>query len=87
MEKCMANLMKVENQTQFLEKYLRGTGRTLTAAQAAANYGIENLAARMSEFRKAGLNVVTEVNTRGRTAYAVRARDMNGSRAQKFAAE
>jgi hypothetical protein len=82
----MANLAKVTNQVAFLEKYLRGTGKTLTAAQAAANYGIKNLPARMSEFRKCGLNVKTTVNTTGKTAYAVSARDVKGSRARAFIA-
>lgn len=80
----MANLAKVTNQVAFLEKYLRGTGKTLTAAQAAANYGIKNLPARMSEFRKCGLNVKTTVNTTGKTAYTVTARDAKGSRAKYF---
>jgi hypothetical protein len=80
----MANLAKVTNQVAFLEKYLRGTGKTLTAAQAAANYGIKNLPARMSEFRKCGLVVKTTVNTTGKTAYTVTARDVTGSRAKYF---
>ena len=37
----MANLVKVSNQTNFLERYMRGTGKSLTAAQAEANYGIK----------------------------------------------
>jgi len=82
----MANLAKVTNQVAFLEKYLRGTGKTLTAAQAAANYGIKNLPARMSEFRKCGLQVKTMVNSTGKTAYAVLARDVTGSRARAFIA-
>lgn len=80
-----ANLAKVTNQVAFLETYLRGTGKTLSAAQAKANYGIKNLSARMSEFRKCGLNVNTTVNTSGKTAYAVTARDVKGSRARLFA--
>jgi len=77
----MANLNKVKNQKAFLVKYLRGTGRTLTEAQAASNYGIMNLSARMSELRKAGLVVSTVETTSGKTAYKVSARDVNGSRA------
>ena len=80
----VANLNKVTNQVAFLEKYLRGTGKTLSAAQAAANYGILNLPARMSEFRKCGLNVKTDVNTTGKTVYAVTARDINGKRSRIF---
>ena len=79
-----ANLNKVTNQVAFLEKYLRGTGKTLSAAQAKANYGIGNLAARMSEFRKCGLNVKTDVNTAGKTVYAVTARDVDGKRSRIF---
>ena len=84
-KKVTANLMKVTNQVSFLEKYLRGTGRTLSSAQAKANYGIEQLPARISEMRKAGLQVRTTVNTAGKTAYSIVARDVNGSRATKFA--
>ena len=82
----VANLAKVTNQVSFLEKYLRGTGRTLSAAQARANYGIGNLAARMSEFRQAGLKVLAAPNTTGKVAYSVSARDVKGSRASKFSA-
>jgi hypothetical protein len=70
-------------QNEFLEQYLRGTGRTLTAAQARATYGIKNLSARISEMRKAGLRVRTEANSQGRTAYSISARDINGSRAAR----
>jgi hypothetical protein len=74
------------NQPQigFLEQHLRGTGRTMTARQAEATYGIRNLRARMTEMRNAGLKVNTEVNTMGLTAYSVSARDVTGSRAAKF---
>jgi Helix-turn-helix domain len=80
----VANLAKVTNQVSFLEKYLRGTDRTLSVAQASANYGIQNLSARMSEFRKCGLKVETLTNSTGKTAYRVSARDVNGSRAKLF---
>ena len=80
-----ANLAKVTNQVAFLENYLRGTGRVLSSAQAEANYGIKNLAARMSEFRKCGLQVRTDVNTTGKTVYAVSARDTKGSHSKVFA--
>ena len=79
------NLNKVKNQTSFLEKHLRGTGRTLSVAQAQANYGIEKLTARISELRAAGLQVKTITNTSGNTAYKISARDVNGSRAKMFA--
>jgi hypothetical protein len=73
-----------ENQTVFLEKYLRGTGKSLTAADANARFGIKNLPARMSEFRKAGLKVNVDVATSGKSKYTVSARSMDGSRARVF---
>jgi hypothetical protein len=73
------------SQNEFLENYLRGTGRTISAAQAEATFGIKNLRARMSEFRSEGLRVKTTKNTEGRTAYRVSARDLNGSRSYVFA--
>ena len=72
------------SQNVFLEGYLRGTGKTLSEAQAYATYGIKNLRARMSEFRQAGLVVRRGKNTEGRAAYAVSARDVDGSRAYAF---
>jgi phosphoribosylformylglycinamidine (FGAM) synthase-like amidotransferase family enzyme len=80
------NLNKVKNQTSFLEKHLRGTGRTISVAQAQANYGIAKLTARISELRSAGLVVKTIVNSSGNTAYRMSARDVNGSRAKMFTA-
>ena len=79
------NLNKVKNQVSFLEKHLRGTGRTLSVAQAKANYGIMKLSARICEMRDAGLVVYTETNSTGNTAYRISARDVNGSRARMFA--
>ena len=78
------NLVKVKNQASFLERYLRGTNKTLSIAQAQANYGIEKLTARISELRAAGLNVKTITNTSGNTAYKISARDLTGSRAMMF---
>ena len=78
------NLVKVKNQVSFLERYLRGTNKTLSIAQAQANYGIEKLTARISELRAAGLQVKTITNTSGNTAYKISARDLNGSRAKMF---
>lgn len=72
-------------QNEFLESYLRGTGRTISAAQAEATYGIKNLRARMSEFRAEGLRVKTTKNTEGRTAYRVSSRDVSGNRSYVFA--
>ncbi len=79
------NLCKVKNQTAFLEGHLRGTGRTISAAQASANYGIKKLSARISELRSAGLKVSTSTNSAGNIAYKVSARDSAGSRARAFA--
>ena len=78
------NLVKVKNQVSFLERYLRGTNKTLSVAQAKANYGIEQLPARIFELRQAGLNVKTITNTSGNTAYRMSARDLTGSRAKMF---
>jgi len=74
------------NQKSFLETYLRGTGKTLTAADAKARFGIQQLPARMSELKAAGLVVKTDVASTGKTRYSVVARDVNGSRARMFAA-
>ena len=71
-------------QVAFLEKHLRGTGRTMSAAQASATYGISNLRARMSDLRAAGLNVRTSKNTEGRTSYAVSRRDVFGLQSKIF---
>lgn len=72
-------------QKEFLENHLRGTGRTMSQAQAEATYGIKNLRARMSEFRSEGLRVKRVKNTEGRTAYRVSARDLTGRRNYVFA--
>jgi hypothetical protein len=73
------------SQTTFLETYLRGTGKTLTEADASARFGIQNLRARMTDFRNAGLVVRTEQATTGKTRYSVSARDVAGSRSKVFA--
>tara|TARA_B110000285_G_C14682993_1_gene405550 strand:- start:127 stop:393 length:267 start_codon:yes stop_codon:yes gene_type:complete len=84
-KKVVINLNKIKNQKAFLETYLRGTGKTLSNAQAVANYGIMQLPARMSELRSAGMVVKTVTNTSGNTAYKVVARDVTGSRSKIFA--
>lgn len=71
-------------QNEFLEDYLRGTGRSLSSAQARATYGIMNLRARISEMRKAGLRVRRGKNGEGRAVYSVSARDIHGKRIQQF---
>ena len=72
-------------QVAFLETYLRGTGKTITAADAKARFGIMNLTARVSELRDAGLNVKAEPATTGKLRYSMTARDIFGSRAKVFA--
>ncbi len=72
------------NQKTFLETYLRGTGKSLTAKDAAARFGIMQLPARMSEMKSAGLNVKTDIASTGYTRYSMTARDVNGSRAKMF---
>jgi hypothetical protein len=75
----------VKTQNQAIETYLRGTGRTLTAAQAAARFGIKNLRARMFELRGAGLNVRTDVaSSTGKAKYYIPVRDVLGSKAKIF---
>ncbi|MCX7593136.1 MAG: helix-turn-helix domain-containing protein [Fischerella sp.] len=78
----MAFTTLTKTQNAFLEEYLRGTGRTLTAAQAEALFGIRNIRARMTELRQAGLKVSRVPTTVGRSAYKVSARDVHGSRAR-----
>jgi hypothetical protein len=71
-------------QVEFLENHLRGTGRSISSAQAEATYGIKNLRARMTDFRQAGLVVRKSKNTEGRTAYSVSRRDVFGIQAKAF---
>jgi len=66
-------------QNKFLENHLRGTTRTLTAAQAESLYGVKNLSARVSELRDLGLNVQTvPTKTTTRAAYRMSRRDVFG---------
>lgn len=71
-------------QTQFLEAHLRGTGRSMSAAQAESLYGICNLRARISEMRLNGLRIRKSVNTQGRTSYAISRRDIFGYQGKIF---
>lgn len=67
-------------QMAFLEKHLRGTGRTLTSAQAASLYGVRNLSARVSELRDLGLNIQTiPTKTTTRSQYKMSRRDVFGN--------
>ena len=65
------------NQNERLIKYLRGTGRSLSAAQAEARFGVKNIRARMSELRDEGFRVRTDVNTTGKTVYSVSRRKVS----------
>lgn len=67
----------VKGQARFLELHLRGTGRTLTEAQASARYGIKNLTARVLDLRKLGLRIKVDDGK-----YSMVCRDVNGSRAK-----
>jgi hypothetical protein len=80
----MAFTTLTSKQLTFLEQHLRGTGRSMSAAQAAATYGIKNLSARMSDMRAAGLNVRKHTNTAGRTMYSVSRRDLAGVQGRIF---
>jgi Helix-turn-helix domain len=76
----MAFTQLKSTQVAFLEKYLRGTNRTLTEAQASALFGIQNLRARVCELRDIGLNVKTvPTKTTRRSAYRISRRDVYGS--------
>lgn len=66
------------SQPAFIEQHLRGTGRTMSSAQAKATYGIKNLRAVISTLRNDGLNVRKQYNTAGRTTYAISRRDVFG---------
>lgn len=71
------------SQKQFLVDHLRGTGVSLTAAEAKKQFGITKLGSRMFELRNAGLVVKTTATGNGNeVAYKVSARDVNGSRAK-----
>lgn len=74
-----------KSQNAMLERYLRGTGRTITEADARARFGIKNLRARISELRSSGLVVERDQATTGRARYSVKARDVNGRRYRVFA--
>lgn len=71
-------------QKSFVESHLRGTARAMSAAQARETYGIKNLRAVVSAMRQSGLIVRKEVNTTGRTAYAISRRDQSGSQGRIF---
>jgi|APFre7841882630_1041343.scaffolds.fasta_scaffold214297_1 hypothetical protein len=75
----MAFTQLKSTQNKFLETYLRGTTRTLTAKQADSLFGIQNLSARVSELRDLGLNVQTiPTKSTTRAAYRMSRRDVFG---------
>jgi len=80
----MAFTKLTSTQTKFLERHLRGTGRSLSSAQARATFGIENLSARMSELRDVGLRVRTSINKTGKTIYTISRRDVFGNQFKIF---
>ena len=78
------------SQKEMIVIELRGTGISLTAEEALKMFGIQNLRARMSELRHAGLRVRTTTLHEGKpgrpaVAYYISARDVNGSRAKRYA--
>ena len=81
----MAFTTLLSSQKSFLESHLRGTGRSLSAAQARSTYGIKCLTARISEMRNAGLTVRTRKNTTGNTTYSISRRDAAGVQGKIFA--
>jgi hypothetical protein len=80
----MAFTTLTTSQTVFLENYLRGTGKSLTEADANARFGIQNLRARMSDLRSVGMKVRVDTASTGKARYAVSARDIAGSRAKIY---
>lgn len=73
----MAFVKSNKTQVELLVSYLRGTGRSITAPQASALFGVKNLRARMSDLRMEGFKVRTGVNTEGRTKYYVSRRKID----------
>lgn len=73
------------SQNQFLETYLRGTNRTLTAPQAESLFNIQNLRARVYELRSAGLRVtLVPTKTTRHSAYKISRRTVCGSQARRI---
>ena len=81
----MAFTQLTSTQKSFLESHLRGTGRTLSVAQARETYGIKNLRAVVSAMQRSGLTVRKTINTAGRTAYSISRRDAAGCQGKIFA--
>ena len=60
----------MENQNSAIKKYLEA-GHGLTAYTALPLFGCFRLAARVSELRRAGANIVTEWGTRNGKHWAI----------------
>lgn len=58
------------SQSVKIEKFLK-SGKKLSAAQAKSQYGVQNLSARISDLRKAGMSIRTLTTKAGTTAYAL----------------
>lgn len=67
----MAFVKSSKTQKELLVKYLRGTSRSLTEAQASSIFGIKNLRARISELRQDGYRVRTGKTKSGKTNYFI----------------
>lgn len=67
----MAFINTGKTQVESLVSYLRGKNRGISAPQAKALFGIENLRARISDLRELGYRVRKTTNTEGRTVYFV----------------
>lgn len=66
-------------QKQMIERLLRGTNVRITAAEAAAKYGIKNFRARISEMKSDGL-VIHRTAEGKQMRYGIAQRDAKGSR-------
>ena len=70
-------------QKQLIEKLLRGTNKRLTAKQAAAEYGIKNLRARISEMKAAGLAIQRKLEGK-RAVDGISRRDIHGGQFRMY---
>lgn len=77
----------MSTQNAKIEKYLRGTNRSLTVAQARSKFKIGSLTKRISEMRKAGLKVNSNRVLNGKAKYTIELKDKRGSTKMKFCTE
>jgi hypothetical protein len=73
-----------QTQNQRLEDYLRGTGRELNFAQAELLFGVNNLRARMTDFRQNSLDDRKRKSKTGATMYSVPRRNLLGEQRKAF---